>query len=123
LGRRLVYICEVKTHIKGLLVSKGSRDATAETILKQMKSAVECGKQWSKIFTPRYMFWSPNVPIGKRTTELKQIREALKSDVEIVINSEYKRRVEGLREKARNHDSTSGEPFYRALQILTHLRG
>jgi len=57
LRRRIVYICEVKTHIKGLLVSKkGLGDVTAETIQKQLKSAIIYGKQWSRVLTPKYMF-------------------------------------------------------------------
>jgi Holliday junction resolvase-like predicted endonuclease len=123
LRRRIVYICEVETHIKGLLVSKkGLGDVTAETIQEQLKSAIIYGKQWSRVLTPKYMFWSPKVPKGRRTAQLQQIRRTLESDVEIVINSEYKKRVRGLQEMARHDDSTSGEPFYRALQILEHLR-
>lgn len=98
------------------------RDVTAETIQKQMKSAITYGKQWSRVFTPKYMFWSPKVPKGKRTAQLQQIRRTLESDVEIVINSEYKKRVRALQEMARDDDSERGEPFYRALQVLEHLR-
>jgi len=87
----------------------------------QMEGLLKYGEQWSRGFTPKYMFWSPNVPKGKKTAQLRQIRRTLKSDIEIVINSEYERRVGELREKARRDASDSGEPFYRALQILEHM--
>jgi hypothetical protein len=91
LRRRIVYICEVKTHIKGLLISRKGLDVTVETIRKQLEGLLKYGERWSRGFTPKYMFWSPNVPKGKKTAQLRQIRRTLKSDIEIVINSECKK--------------------------------
>lgn len=123
LERKIVYVCEVKTHIKGLLVSRGGLDVTEETIQKQLTTLISYGEKYWKGFERRVMFWSPYVPVGKKTAGLERIRRSLPVNVEFVINSEYKKRVKQLQEKAKKDASDRGEPFYRALQILEHLRG
>jgi hypothetical protein len=40
-----------------------------------------------------------------------------------VINDEYTRRIAQLVEVARTSSSTTSEPAFRMLQILTRLRG
>ena len=122
LRHRVVCICEVKTHIGGLLISKGGADVTGEKIRKQLENNVQYGRQWSRDFTPKYMFWSPYVPAGKRMAQLQAIETRIKPKVELIVNSEYTKRVEELQKMARHDDSTSGEPFYRALQIIEHMR-
>lgn len=63
------------------------------------------------------MFWSPVVPVGYLTEELPKIE-----GLELVINGEYKRRVEELRQLARSTAHDAGNDFFRMLQILEHLR-
>jgi hypothetical protein len=40
-----------------------------------------------------------------------------------VINNDYTEKVRELAAHAATHASTTNEPAYRLLQILTHLRG
>lgn len=67
------------------------------------------------------MLWAPYVPKGILTEFLKELSDA-HPNIEVVINGEYTRRVEELRESAKGDQRDRGEPFYRALQILENLR-
>ena len=63
------------------------------------------------------MFWSPYVPRGYVTRELCKI-----GGLTLVINGEYKRRVELLLDKARKEKQDTGNPVFRVFQILGALR-
>jgi hypothetical protein len=63
------------------------------------------------------MFWSPVVPKGYLTKELEKI-----DGLEIIINKEYARCIDELRIKAKELTNDVGNPFFRMLQILEHLR-
>jgi hypothetical protein len=43
-------------------------------------------------------------------------------DLELVINEAYAARVRELEAAARKTTRDTGNPFFRALQILTHMR-
>lgn len=68
------------------------------------------------------MLWSPYVPKGILTEGLEKIQKELKIDIELVINEVYTKKINELRNKAKEDTKDRGEPFYRALQILEHLR-
>ena len=65
----------------------------------------------------RFMFWSPVVPVGYITDGLGQIEE-----LELVINGEYRKRIEQLRSLAKKTTHDARNPFFRILQILEHMR-
>ena len=65
----------------------------------------------------RYQFWSPVVPVGYLTMHLAEI-----DGLELVINEEYAKRVDDLQALARKLKNDTGNPFFRVLQILGHLR-
>ena len=62
------------------------------------------------------MFWSPYVPIGYVTDNLAGV-----NDLELVINGEYKRRVEELKSRAGETTHDVKNPFFRMLQIMEHM--
>jgi hypothetical protein len=64
-----------------------------------------------------YQFWSPYVPEGYIAEELRKLQ-----GWELVINADYAACVNELRQKARSTTRDIGNPFFRALQILEHLR-
>lgn len=112
-----VYLCEVATHLGGLLYGDGNDD-TVTAITKKFERQKQYAKDYLGQFDGhRYMFWSPNVPVGAVTEQL----EAL-ATLELIINGEYKRRVGELRELAAKQTQDMQNPFFRALQILEHLR-
>ncbi len=63
------------------------------------------------------MFWSPVVPKGYITKELEKI-----DGLELVTNKKYTQCIDELRIKAKELTNDVGNPFFRMLQILEHLR-
>ena len=63
------------------------------------------------------MFWSPVVPVGYITEHLGAVKS-----LELIINGEYKKRVEQLRLLARKTTHDTRNPFFRMLQIIEHMR-
>jgi hypothetical protein len=63
------------------------------------------------------MFWSPVVREGYLTKELKKI-----DGLELVINETYALYVGELQQLANKITYDTGNPAFRLLQILKHLR-
>lgn len=110
------YLCEVTTHIRGLLYVDNR--TTVERIKKKHERQKRYGEKYLENFQCQYMFWSPVVPVGYITDGLSNL-----PDLELVINSEYKRRIEELRVLARETTHDARNPVFRVLQILEHMRG
>lgn len=111
-------LCEVTTHVRGLLYGAGNR-STVERIARKHRAQRDYANRYLGNFQRhRFMFWSPVVPVGYMTRALAEI-EGLES----VINGDYKRRVDQLRMRAKRESQDTGNPFFRALQILESLRG
>jgi hypothetical protein len=109
------YICEVTTHIRGLLY-KDNR-TTVERIKKKHERQKRYGAKYLEQFKCQYMFWSPVVPVGFITQGLARL-----PDLELIINGEYKRRIEELRDLARSTTHDARNPVFRVLQVLEHMR-
>ena len=70
------YLCEVTTHILGLLYD--NNEETVERIKRKHIRQKEYAKSYLKNFSHRrFMFWSPVVPHGYRTEQLGKIRGEL----------------------------------------------
>lgn len=110
------YLCEVTTHIRGL--QYGNNQATVERIRhKHERQRAYAQNHLTQFNNFVYMLWSPVVPVGYQTEHLAQIE-----GLQLVINGEYKRRVEQLRELAGSTTHDARNPFFRILQILEHMR-
>ena len=110
------YLCEVTTHIRGLLYKNNQ-----ETV-NRIKKKHERQKEYASIYLTnfkkhKFMFWSPVVPVGYLTKHFNQM-----TSLEVIINSEYKRRIEELRQLAKNTTHNVNNPFFRTLQIMEHMR-
>ena len=121
LATRSIYLCEVTTHLRGLLYS-GGNEATLRRLRKKFRVTKNFGESNFPKLTKNYMFWSPYVPKGRLTLGLEEIRKELKMDIKLVINEEYTKKIRELQQRARTDTKDRGEPFYRALQIIEHLR-
>lgn len=114
---KTAYLCEVTTHIKGLLIKDNK--TTVETIRKKYERLREYANRYLLDFPSRhFMFWSPVVPRGYLTEELEKIE-----NLELVINEKYTELVEELKQRASEMTNDTGNPFFRFLQIIGHLRG
>ncbi len=110
------YLCEVTTHIRGTLYK--TNEETVKRINRKFSRQKEYANQYLANFAHhRFMFWSPVVPVGFITENLLKI-----DGLELVINGEYKTRIEILRNLARKTTHDTRNPFFRMLQILEHLR-
>jgi hypothetical protein len=124
LHSKKAYLCEVATHLSGLQYTGGNK-VTAERLEKKFKVAIKYASRALSEYQVQFMFWAPYVPTGILTGLLSEMQTYFKSDgtdVQLVINEDYTKRVNQLRELARKDTRDRGEPFYRALQIIEHLR-
>ncbi len=114
---RTVYLCEVTTHLNGLLIGRGAESTIARLTAKYARQ-----RQYSEHhlhlpnFKARFMFWSPVVRPGL-IAGLKGI------GFDLFINGTYRAAIEELRNKARTSTSDANNPAFRVLQILEHMRG
>ena len=105
----------VTTHIRG--VNYGGNQETLRRIARKHENQREYAKSHLAQFKPVFSFWSPYVPKGYLTDHLEEIK-----NLDKVINSEYKRRIKELEDRARNEHQETGNPAFRLLQILGALR-
>jgi len=74
----------------------------------------------------RYEWWSPYVAVGKLTHVMDEMEaewQAAGRDMRFVKNEAYTERIRELAAKPAKNSSTTNEPAYRMLQVLTRLRG
>jgi len=109
-------LCEVTTHIRGLLYVN-NQESVARVRRKHQRQREYAAKYLSNFENTVYQFWSPVVPKGYLTEHLAEI-----DGLELIINSEYKKRVQELRVCAATQTQDAGNPVFRVLQILEHLR-
>lgn len=109
------YLCEVTTHIRGILYVDNK--TTVQRIAKKHERQKSYGAKYLQNFQCQYMLWSPVVPKGFVTAGLAQL-----PDLQLVINGEYKRRIGELQKLAAATTHDARNPVFRLLQILEHLR-
>ena len=119
--KNIAYLCEVVTHLEGLNYGK-SNEHTIQKIFDKFKAFHEYGVENLPDMRTVCMLWSPYVPVGYLTDNLSKMEKQFDFEVEFVINERYTSKVNELRKRAKEETRESGEPFYRALQILEHLR-
>lgn len=113
---KVAYLCEVTTHITGLLYV--DNPTTVKRVKQKYEKQRKYAEEHLEDFPSRhFMFWSPVVPQGYLTQGLQKI-----NGLELVINEEYTTRIGELRLKAKVMANDTGNPFFRVLQILEHLR-
>jgi hypothetical protein len=116
LQSKTAFLCEVTTHIRGLLYVDNLE--TVNRIQRKHDRQREYARRFlGNFISQRFMFWSPVVPVGYITTHLQEI-----AGLELFINGRYKECVDVLRGFAREHAHETQNPAFRLLQILEHLR-
>jgi len=112
---KTAYLCEVTTHLDGLLYKDAP--TTVERIRKKYQRLKDYAKDFLADFPNRhFMFWSPFVRESV-ANELKKV-----SGLELVINKDYTAYIRLLQELAKKGTHDTGNPTFRLLQILGHLR-
>ena len=115
LKSKTTYLCEVTTHLDGLLYVNAK--TTVDRINKKYKHLRDYAKDLLSDFPNRhFMFWSPVVR-ESIAIELNKI-----NGLELVINKDYTAYIELLQQLAKKGTHDTGNPTFRVLQILRHLR-
>jgi len=119
LKEETVFLCEVTTHLGGLLY------VTSEKTKQRVKAKLDRQKAYARdhlghFKTVRFMLWSPVVRSEKVKVALKRLQE--REALEPIFNDEYTRRIEILKSLAKKETRDTGNPFFRALQLIEHLR-
>lgn len=113
---RNVYLCEVTTHLDGLLIGGGGEATIAKLTDKHARQKLYAERHLHlPDFNARFMFWSPVVRPGL-IAPLRGI------GFELFINSMYRDAIDELRELASSSTSDANNPAFRLLQILEHMR-
>jgi len=138
-SEQTVYACEVITHLHGTIYpgtpstdrwdAYGNDDYqyTLEKLWRKFNSDYD---YVTRVFddADEYVFqlWSPVVPRGLLTSGLDELSQDFQdendAEIELIINSSYTDRIEELQELAAEEKKGYGEPAFRFLQILEHLR-
>lgn len=113
--KKQAYLCEVTTHLDGLLYGS-NRQVTHEKIQKKFNNLKTYAKDYLPEYEPQYLFWSPRVSAGV-VDELESIK-----GLKLIINNDYTSCVDELKKKAKETKSDTNNPAFRVLQILEHLR-
>lgn len=112
-----VFVCEVTTHLRGTLYGKGNADTIKRLDRKHQWAQQYAQSELTTFKDKRYQFWSPYVPVGILTDYLASM-----AGLDTIINDEYGRRVQQLMERASVMTEDTGNPAFRTMQILQHLR-
>ena len=110
------YLCEVTTHLNGF----GYIDypTTIKKVGDKYKRQVQYAEKYlPKSFSVKYMYWSPVVT----PKYVKGIQEAVKG-MEFIINSDYTKKIEEVKNVIKGQTKDFGNPFVRVLQILAALK-
>ena len=110
------YFCEVTTHIRGLLY-KNNQESISRVRKKYGRQKEYATRYKDNFQNHKFMFWSPYVPRGYLTSGLTEI-----SGLELIINGEYKSRVDQLRTIAKTATHDARNPFFRMLQIMENMK-
>ncbi|MFC4551751.1 MULTISPECIES: hypothetical protein [Halorussus] len=142
-GERIVYTCEVVTHLNGLHYSGtpsddrwdqyGNEDYqhTLDRLWRKFTSDSEHVRElFDSADSYVFQLWSPIVPgrsdeeylLGGLSKLARDFEEETDSELELVINERYTKRVDALRAVAAETEKDYGELGFRILQILEHLR-
>ena len=116
---RLVYLCEVTTHIGAMATN------TVKKVPAKLGRLREFAAQTFPDEEHRFQWWSPYVNEGTATASFKQLCAEWDADgrsLEFVINEAYTRRIVQLVEAARRKPSTTNEPAFRIPQISRTAR-
>lgn len=110
-SNRTVYLCEVITHLSGVLY--GTYENTMEKVARKLIAMQTYSSEHLCDFEiKKYMLWAPRVAAGLHT----QLQEV--DGLELIVNSTYTSCINELNEFASHNVHETGNPFLRALQIL-----
>jgi len=129
--KRTLYLCEVATHTGGLQYVTDKRPDDYNWFYSKFQKNIDYAKKYFSDFNVELMLWSPVVKIqgesAKYNTyqELIRLQDDIKRNfnlkLELVINENYHKRFNQLRDYAGQNSSMFQSPVMRLLQIEENL--
>jgi hypothetical protein len=112
-----VYLCEVSTHIVDLSYGKGT-----EYTIQKIKDKFEVQQEYyntnlkDKFNQAHFMLWAPKASknILKGLGDCKNLK--------LVVNDKYTECVNELIKKSKKYTNPTGNPAFRLLQIISHMK-
>lgn len=132
-AKKIVYICEVVTHLEtGLQYVKDRRPDNVSRITNKFQRGIEYGSKYLKEFERHYMLWSPIVKSPKGDTLHNQrrdideisanIKQKFGIELDVFTNEKYLKAIESLRNVALSRTDELKTPIMRFLQIEEKLK-
>ena len=129
---KIVYICEVATHlVTGLQYVKNKQPENVARFQRKFRKNIEYANNYFEDYDKRFMLWSPVVknqgPSAKHNQlrDIKEIQESLNSEfgvtIEAIINDEYVKCLQQLRDFAAKETKELKSPILRLMQIEEKL--
>lgn len=116
LKKNTAFLCEVITHLRGPLY-RGGREESIRRIFKKYDNQKKYAKKYLGNFSDiHFQLWSPSV------SKIYLDSLSKKRGLELVINQDYSKCINKLRDVAKRSKKNTGNPAYRVLQILEHMR-
>ncbi len=133
LGKHEVFACEVATHlITGMQYVRGGQPDNVARFVHKFKKNHAYLREAFPAYAVRLMLWSPvvkNQAEGSKHNQTRDlieiqdaVREAVGSEVELVVNAAYQARLDELRQVARRETKELASPIMRYLQVEEHLK-
>jgi hypothetical protein len=120
-----VWLCEVATHLDGLLYGSAGAGGTIAKVRQKVERAVVFGDRMFPGQEKRFEWWSPKAgpALSAHFAAVGEELSSAETKVHFIVNDEYAERVRLLFERAKKGTKATPESFFRSLQILTHLAG
>ncbi len=131
-SEKIVYICEVATHLGGLQYVKDNQPDNVRRFVNKFEKDIDYANNNFRGFKKVFMLWTPIIRKPKKETkhnqlrDLKEIEEHFKEkydiQLEIIYNEEYYECINQLRKVAKRTTHAMASPIMRFLQIEEKLK-
>ncbi len=129
---KIVYICEVATHlVTGLQYVKNRQPDNVDRFSKKFRKNIQYANKYFEDYEKHFMLWSPIVKNqgvnakNNQTSDIEEIKSNLYSEfgvsLETIINQDYLERLSQLRQYAAKETKELKSPILRLMQIEEKL--
>jgi len=127
LDKKVLYVCEVAVHTRGLQYVKNSRPDDYDRFVSELEKDITYAERYFKGYQIIPMIWSPIVKIslGKAKYDtlnelhrvVEHVREKYRLEVELIINHKFSQAMDELKEVAGSETSEFKSNVMRMFQI------
>lgn len=129
---KIVYICEVATHlVTGLQYVKDRQPDNVERFIKKFRKNIQYANKYFDGYEKHFMLWSPivkNQGAGAKNNQMRDVEDIKNNlrtefgvELEPIINQKYLKCLSQLREYAANETKELKSPMLRLMQIEEKL--